>query len=96
MGGIPVLEPAIMEELFWASIPTLSTVHPMEEGVVRLREQLVAALQAALVPLEQYLALYEKWVEQMWGWLGCMVSAKAYAGVYEADGGGPHTQGDLC
>lgn len=56
--GIPLLEPAIMENLFWATIPPLNTVHPMEEQVVKMREQLASKLQAALVPVGAYLEQY--------------------------------------
>ena len=31
--GLPHLEPAIVEALFWAATPTLNTVHPLEEQV---------------------------------------------------------------
>ncbi len=60
VSGLASLEPAIMEDLFWAAHPSLTGVHPMEEHVVRLREQLVATVTAALGPLEQYLAQYAK------------------------------------
>lgn len=58
--GLHTLEPAIMENLFWATAPVLSTVHQQEEIVVRHRELLRAALSAALVPLEEYMAKFEK------------------------------------
>ncbi|EFJ44217.1 dynein heavy chain 2, partial [Volvox carteri f. nagariensis] len=60
--GLHTLEPAIMENLFWATAPILSTVHPQEEGVVKLRESLRATLTAALVPLDEYMAKFEKYV----------------------------------
>ncbi|GLI62391.1 hypothetical protein VaNZ11_005010 [Volvox africanus] len=60
--GLHTLEPAIMENLFWATAPILSTVHPQEEGVVKLREALRATLTAAMVPLDEYMAKFEKYV----------------------------------
>eukprot|EP00798_Chlamydomonas_sp_ICE-L_P016862 gene16862-23130_t len=38
--GLPQLDAAIMENLFWATVPPLNSVHPNEEPVVKLREQL--------------------------------------------------------
>lgn len=49
-----------MEDLFWASIPTLTTVHPLEDTVIRLREALVGSLRAAVEPVMEYLAKYSK------------------------------------
>ncbi|GLC56009.1 hypothetical protein PLESTB_001054700 [Pleodorina starrii] len=60
--GLHTLEPAIMENLFWATAPVLSTVHPQEEGVVRLRDALRAALTAAMVPVDEYMSKFEKYV----------------------------------
>lgn len=57
--GIPVLEPSIMEELFWAMVPHLNTVHPMEEWVVKGREEIVARITEALLPAHEYLTKYE-------------------------------------
>ena len=62
MSGIPVIEHSIMEQLFWAIVPHLITVHPMEDWVLKGRDKLVAHIQAALVPVQEYLAMYEKWV----------------------------------
>ena len=60
VSGILHLEPAIMESLFWASVPTLNTVHPMEENVVRLRKALTTCLTNAVQPVVDYLAKYQK------------------------------------
>jgi dynein heavy chain len=49
-----------MEDLFWASIPTLTTVHPLEDNAIRLRETLVASLKAAVEPVTEYLGKYSK------------------------------------
>ena len=57
--GIPVLEPFVMEELFWAIVPQLTSVHPMEDWVLRGREQLLASVRAALEPVREYLAQFE-------------------------------------
>ena len=48
-----------MEALFWASTQPLNSVHPMEEPVVRLREQLAATLSSALAPVQAYLGKLE-------------------------------------
>ena len=59
VSGIPVIEPAVMEELFWAIVPQLTTVHPMEDWVVKGRDELAAHVSAALAPVQEYLGLYE-------------------------------------
>ena len=54
-----MIEPAVMEELFWAIVPQLTTVHPMEDWVVKGRDELAAHVSAALAPVQEYLSLYE-------------------------------------
>ncbi|KXZ54227.1 hypothetical protein GPECTOR_5g319 [Gonium pectorale] len=78
--GLHTLEPAIMENLFWATAPVLSTVHPQEEGVVRLRESLRATLTAALVPVAEYMAKFEKYVPLL------QLNVEAYVSALEAKG----------
>lgn len=58
--GLPHLEPAVMENLFWATLPLLSSVHSQEAHVVSMRSRLRGVVTAALAPLSQYVALYEK------------------------------------
>ncbi|KAG2439747.1 hypothetical protein HYH02_010624 [Chlamydomonas schloesseri] len=78
--GLHTLEPAIMENLFWATAPVLSTVHQQEEIVVRHRELLRAALSAALVPLEEYMAKFEKYVPLL------QLNVEGYVAALEAKG----------
>eukprot|EP00983_Pelagomonas_calceolata_P040046 1137442-Pelagomonas_calceolata.AAC.1 len=59
VSGIPVIEPSIMEELFWAIVPQLTAVHPLEEWVIKGKEELVARITSALVPVREYLAMYD-------------------------------------
>ncbi|GFH19488.1 uncharacterized protein HaLaN_16441, partial [Haematococcus lacustris] len=80
VSGIPVLEPAIMEGLFWASVPQLASVHPQEEGVVRLRDAMTSALRDAVQPVADYLALYSKYEELL------KMSPEAYIATLEAKG----------
>jgi len=56
--GLPQLEPAIMEGLFWPAAPSLTSPHPAEPGISGLRESLSASLTAALLPLRDYLSLW--------------------------------------
>ena len=46
--GIPVLEPLIMEKIYWTHRPSLTAVHSMEEGIVRCREKSLHAIADAL------------------------------------------------
>ncbi|KAF8071068.1 Dnah1 [Scenedesmus sp. PABB004] len=56
--GLAQLEPAIMDQLFWPSVPLLSAVHPQEEVAVRARHALSGCLLTALQPLRSHLAQY--------------------------------------
>jgi hypothetical protein len=39
--GLPQLEPAIMDQLFWPTVPELPSVHPQEPEVKALRARCV-------------------------------------------------------
>lgn len=52
---MPQLEPSVMDSLFWAVVPVLNAVHPMEEHVQELKQELVQEVEMALVPLQRYL-----------------------------------------
>ncbi|KAF5829735.1 dynein heavy chain, N-terminal region 2-domain-containing protein [Dunaliella salina] len=80
VSGIPVIEPAVMEELFWAIVPQLRAVHPLEEWVVKGREELVARITAALVPVREYLALYDTFEPLL------RLSPESYVAALEAKG----------
>ncbi|WIA31960.1 hypothetical protein OEZ86_002815 [Tetradesmus obliquus] len=56
--GLSQLEPAIMDQLFWPSIPLLNAVHLQEEVTVRARDALSGCVLASLQPLRSYLAKY--------------------------------------
>ena len=59
--GINQLESSIMENLFWAYQPQLTTVHPMEPQVAALREQVEAAVKESLRAVDEYLEQYSKY-----------------------------------
>ena len=59
--GIPSIEPSIMENLFWGSIPILNVVHPVEAKVVKARDALENTVKFFLVALNDYLKQYEKY-----------------------------------
>ena len=56
--AIPQLEPSIMESLFWSHSPVLTSVHPQEERVIELREQIVQAVRQACIPAKKYLETF--------------------------------------
>ncbi|WIA11828.1 hypothetical protein OEZ85_011917 [Tetradesmus obliquus] len=56
--GLSQLEPAIMDQLFWPSVPLLNAVHLQEEVTVRARDALSGCVLASLQPLRSYLAKY--------------------------------------
>eukprot|EP00741_Cyanophora_paradoxa_P002452 tig00000076_g2377.t1 len=74
---IPQLEPKVMEHLFWAHIPNIGAVHPLEEWVVAARDVLREALRRALVPLHEYLKSYDKFGDLL------KMEASAYMAQYE-------------
>ncbi|KAG2485619.1 hypothetical protein HYH03_015682 [Edaphochlamys debaryana] len=78
--GLHTLEPAIMENLFWATAPVLSTVHPQEDVVVRLREQLRVTLVAALAPVDAYMAMFDKYIPLL------QLNVEGYVAALEAKG----------
>ncbi|MEW5308986.1 MAG: hypothetical protein WDW38_000903 [Sanguina aurantia] len=78
--GIPHLEASIMENLFWASQPTLNASHPQEGGVVRQREALRACLARAMAPVEQYLAQYKRYEDLL------HLNVEAYVQALESKG----------
>ena len=56
--GINQLESSIMENLFWAYQPQLTSVHPMEPEVVELRDSMEAKVKESLVAVQKYLDQY--------------------------------------
>ena len=61
MQGIHSIEPSIMENLFWGSIPILNTVHPMEPQVISAREKLESVVKLSLESLTAYLEQYTQY-----------------------------------
>eukprot|EP00958_Prasinococcus_capsulatus_P020419 scaffold2645_cov378-Prasinococcus_capsulatus_cf.AAC.24 len=55
MQGVPQLESAIMDKLFWARNSNLSSVDLHESKVVALRERLRVGIRKALAPVRTYL-----------------------------------------
>jgi hypothetical protein len=51
--GLSQLEPVIMDQLFWPSVPLLNAVHLQEEVTVRTRDALSGCLLASLQPLRR-------------------------------------------
>ena len=54
-----------MEAISWAFKPVLESVHPQEPQVLAGREAISSTLEAALVPVRQYIArvqAYEGWL----------------------------------
>jgi dynein heavy chain len=63
--NIPSLEREIMENLIWTHTPLLASVHPMAEPVQLIQKRISAAMQRALLPVQQYLATFETYREFM-------------------------------
>ena len=61
--NIPQLEPSIMADMQWTSIPTMMAVHLGEPKVQEVRATLVADLAHACDNLRKYLALYDEYLE---------------------------------
>ena len=78
--GLQQLEPAVMESLFWAQIPTLNSVHPLEEHVQDLKSDLTDAVSQALKPAKAYLELYKQYEPLL------VLSPEAYVAALEAKG----------
>lgn len=57
--GLPQLEPAVMEKLFWPTVPILSSVHLQEQVTITHRDGLSKCVAAALQPVKEYLAQYK-------------------------------------
>eukprot|EP00736_Rhodelphis_marinus_P006943 Rmarinus@m.24609 len=60
---VPELEPSVMELLFWSHIPTIKSVHLMEDRVINQRETVRSRVKAATQPLVDYLATYDRYLE---------------------------------
>ena len=58
--GLPDLEPVVMDQMFWATKPTLQTPHSKEANVVHLRERLRQAIRDGVEPLERYIRKFDK------------------------------------
>ena len=56
--GIPVLEPQIMEKLYWTHRPSLAAVHSQEEKIVQCREAVRVAGDRAVQAATAYLGTY--------------------------------------
>ncbi|XJO76015.1 hypothetical protein BDV3_006595 [Batrachochytrium dendrobatidis] len=58
--NLPQLEPLVLDQMFWASKPTLQTVHHKEPAINKLRACLLQAIRKGLAPLDTYISQYEK------------------------------------
>ncbi|KAJ3125137.1 Dynein heavy chain 1, axonemal [Nowakowskiella sp. JEL0407] len=58
--GLPQLESIVLDQIFWATKPTLQVPHNKEQQITILREQLRQAIRDGLIPLEQYIKTYDK------------------------------------
>ncbi|KAK9803422.1 hypothetical protein WJX72_010826 [[Myrmecia] bisecta] len=76
--GIQQLEPLVMEKMFWATKPTLGSVHPQEPALLALKDSLSATLAGALAPLRSYLALFQSHEHLL------QLDIAAYVGAWEA------------
>ena len=57
------VEKKLMVKLFWSNDPVMSSVHPTEAWVQKLRAEIAEALVSAVKPLNAYVALYAKYVD---------------------------------
>eukprot|EP00966_Prymnesium_polylepis_P297171 6866010-Prymnesium_polylepis.2 len=55
----------VMEDLFWTDTPMLQTISRGEGLPIEQRERFNAVLQTALPPMDEYLALYEVYTEEV-------------------------------
>jgi dynein heavy chain len=77
--GLPELEPAIMDKIFWASKPLLDSVHPQEPVVIQLIAKLRKVFRESLPPLEMYLRHYDKHIKLL------NLDITQYAAMYEEE-----------
>ena len=81
--SITRVERVVMRNLFWSFEPVMKSVHPSEEWVSELREEVRTALSASVEPLKAYLTTYEKYLEFL------RLDVDAYVAQAEEDYGGP-------
>jgi hypothetical protein len=55
--GLPQLEPAILDQLFFPNVLLLTSVHPQEEVTRHARDALSACIMAALQPLRRWVGV---------------------------------------
>lgn len=77
--GLPELEPAIMDKIFWASKPMLDSVHAQEPVAIQLILKLRKAFRESLPPLEKYLRHYDKHLKLL------NLDISQYAAMYEEE-----------
>ncbi|PRP75973.1 hypothetical protein PROFUN_01689 [Planoprotostelium fungivorum] len=61
--NIPTLEREIMESLIWTHTPSLASVHPQEENVLKIQERIMKAVQDSILPLQEYKATYDGYTD---------------------------------
>ena len=81
--SITRVERVVMRNLFWSFEPVMKSVHPSEDWVSVLREEVRTALSASVEPLKKYLETYEKYLEFL------RLDVDAYVAQAEEDYGGP-------
>lgn len=57
--SLPQLEPLVLDQMFWATKPTLQTINGRESVVVKCRKALIACIHEGIIPLEKYLAQFD-------------------------------------
>ncbi|RKO93938.1 dynein heavy chain, N-terminal region 2-domain-containing protein, partial [Blyttiomyces helicus] len=84
--GLPMLEPIVLDQMFWATKPNLQSPHSKELEIRILRERLRAAIADGTVALESYLRQYDKHLPLL------NLDIIKYAAEYEAQ---EHTVEDM-
>lgn len=77
--GLPELEPAVLDRIFWASKPLLETVNGQEAVVTQILSKLKSAFRDSLAPLELYIRHYDKHIKLL------NLDISQYALTYEAE-----------
>ena len=63
VSDIPQLEPMVVDQIFWSSKPILASVTAAEPLAQTLREKMKSALEAALVPMREYIGRFGEFQE---------------------------------
>lgn len=77
--NLPQLEPLVLDQMFWATKPTLQTVNARESVIIKCRKSLLACIREGTAPLDTYINQFDRHLKLL------NLDISSFAAEYEAN-----------